>query len=347
MDANGPGHERDMGGGRLKGRKVASGTAGGESAAFARSAPRGPQPWLEAVDLRVLAKLPLSAALAWGVPERYWAALASASARLEGGARRRLAGQIETVLAAAALAEPADRIAARHLAMLRLDQLGYLRSYAPGGWRCDLTLDGLEHLHGALAAGRGAILWVAPTVFAPLIAKRALHEAGFPLHHLSHPAHGFSSRSRVGRPLNQLRTRIEDRYLAERVMLGQGNEAQTALRRIGALLRGNAVVSITVGRNGSRVAEAAMLGGRLQVASGAPHLAMRLGAALLPTTVWRTAAGGFVARIWPALPTGDGASLESVVSGLAGILEAFAVAHPEQIHWGHNCIVAAPPANPA
>ena len=347
MDANGPGHERGMGGGRLKGRKVASGTADGASAAFARSAPRRPQPWLEAVDLRVLAKLPLSAALAWGVPERYWAALASGSAHLQSGASRRLAGQIGTVLAAAALPEPADRIAAGHLAMLRLDQLGYLRSYAPGGWRCDLTLDGLEHLHGALAAGRGAILWAAPTVFAPLLAKRALHEAGFPLHHLSHPAHGFSSRSRVGRPLNQLRTRIEDRYLAERVMLGQGNEAQTALRRIGALLRGNAVVSITVGRNGSRVAEAAMLGGRLQVASGAPHLAMRLGAALLPTTLRRTAAGGFVARIWPALPTGDGASLASVVGGLAGIVEAFALAQPEQIHWGHNCIVAAPPADPA
>ncbi len=224
---------------------------------------------------------------------------------------------------------------------------GICAATRPAAGGCELTLDGLEHLHGALAAGRGAILWVAPTVFAPLIAKRALHEAGFPLHHLSHPAHGFSSRSRVGRLLNQLRTRVEDRHLAERVLLGQGNEAQAALRRIGALLRGNAVVSITVGRNGSRVAEAAMLGGRLQVASGAPHLAMRLGAALLPTTVWRTAAGGFVTRIWPALPTGDGASLESVVSGLAGIVEAFAVAQPEQIHWGHNCIVAAPPDNPA
>ena len=188
---------------------------------------------------------------------------------------------------------------------------------------------------------------MAPTVFAPLIAKRALHEAGFPLHHLSHPAHGFSSRSRVGRLLNQLRTRVEDRHLAERVLLGQGNEAQAALRRIGALLRGNAVVSITVGRQGTRVADAALMGGRLQVASGAPHLAMRLGAALLPTTVWRTSAGGFVTRISRALPTGDDASLESVASGLAEILEDFAVAYPEQIHWGHNCIVAVPPDNPA
>jgi lauroyl/myristoyl acyltransferase len=326
---------------------VAAVVSGGPSAGVARSAPQPPQPWLEGVDLRVLAKLPLSAALAWGVPERHWGVLANAAARLPSNARRRLARQIETVLAPAALPEPADRIAARHLAMLRLDQLGFLRSYAPGGWRADLTLDGLEHLHGALAAGRGAILWVAPIVFAPLLAKRTLHEAGFPLHHLSHPAHGFSSRSRVGRNLvNPLRTRVEDRYLAERVMLGQGNEAQAALRRIGALLRRNAVVSITVGRRGSRVADTAMLGGRLHVASGAPHLAMRRGAALLPTTVWRTDAGGFVTRISPPLPTGEGATLDTAVAGLAGIIEAFALAHPEQIHWGHSCIEASPPGNP-
>ena len=130
------------------------------------------------------------------------------------------------------------------------------------------------------------------------------------------------------------------------MLLGQGNEAQAALRRIGALLRGNAVVSITVGRHGSRVADAALMGGRLQVASGAPHLAMRLGAALLPTTVWRTAAGG--------LSPGSGRRCQRATvrayrwsRGLAGIVEAFALAHPEQIHWGHNCIVVAPPADPA
>ena len=187
--------------------------------------------------------------------------------------------------------------------MLRLDQLGYLRSHAPGGWRADLTLDGLEHLHGALAAGRGAILWVAPTVFAPLLASCAAR-GGLSPAPFEPSGPRFLQPVAVGRLLNQLRTRIEDRHLAERVLLGQGNEAQAALRRIGALLRGNAVVSITVGRNGTRVADAALMGGRLQVASGAPHLAMRLGAALLPTTVWRTAAGGFVTRIWPALPTG-------------------------------------------
>jgi lauroyl/myristoyl acyltransferase len=331
-----------------KGRGVASAKRLAAPSASTRLATGRAEAWLAGIDLRVLAKLPLAATLAWCVPERHWGMVTESAARLEPRARARLARQIATLFGEVALPEPVDRIALRHLAMLRLDQLLYLRSHAPRGWRADLALHGLDHLRGALSAGRGAILWVAPTVFAPLVAKRALHEAGFPPHHLSHPAHGFSSLSRVGRNLvNPLRTRIEDRYLAERVMLGRGNEAQAALRRIGALVRRNAVVSITVGGRGSRVTATPLLGGGLQVASGAPHLAMRLGAALLPTTVWRTVEGGFVTRIWPPLATGEGASLETVAAGLGAIVEAFTLAHPEQLHWGHNCIDLASPRDPA
>jgi lauroyl/myristoyl acyltransferase len=298
-----------------------------------------PRPWLEAVDLRVLSKLPLATAIAWSAPEGQWERLALAAASLQAGARARAAGQIGAGYGAVPPPEPLAKIALRHVAMLRIDQLLYLRSRAPHGWRVDLPVEGQVHLQEALALGRGAILWVAPTVFAPLIAKRALHAAGHALHHLSHPAHGFSSQSRLGEALiNPLRTGVENRYLAERVMLGSGNEAQGALRRIAALLRGNAVVSISVGRKGSRVAEAAMLGGRLRVASGAPHLAASLGAALLPTTVARNRAGTFVTQIWPPLPVGRDTPLSTAVAGLAGILEEFARAHPEQIHWADSSI---------
>ena len=129
----------------------------------------------------------------------------------------------------------------------------------------------------------------------------------FPLHHLSHPAHGFSSRSRVGRLLNQLRTRVEDAI--PRSACCWARATRRKLRCAGSVPCCAAMPWCrSPGRQGTRVADAALMGGRLQVASGAPHLAMRLGAALLPTTVWRTAADGFVTRIWPALPTGDGAS---------------------------------------
>jgi lauroyl/myristoyl acyltransferase len=322
----------------------------GQTIAKPRLDRAGSKRWLQATDLRVLAKLPLSALIAWCVPERYWDDVAGRAARLELGARRRLVRRVASIYGTRPLPLAADELASRHLAALRRDQLAYLRSHAPGGWRRDLALEGLEHLRAALAAGRGAILWVLPNVFAPLIAKRTLHEAGFPLHHLSHPYHGFSTGSWLGqRFVNPLRTRIEDRYLAERIMLGTGNQAQAALRRISALLRRNAAVSITVGRYGSRVAEVPFLCGRLCVASGAPHLAARMGAALLPTTVRLLTSGGFLTQIGPAMPMERGdadEALASAVRRLAEELEAFGAASPEQVHWDHNCIGVPPSGEP-
>ena len=114
----------------------------------------------------------------------------------------------------------------------RLNQLCFVASWRPGGWSPQITVTGTEHLHVALAAGRGAVLWVAPFVFAPLVAKRGLHQAGFSVHHLSRPSHGFSS-TRLGMAvLNPIRTRIEDRYLAERITIPRSGETTAAIRTL-------------------------------------------------------------------------------------------------------------------
>lgn len=64
---------------------------------------------------------------------------------------------------------------------------------------------------------------MAPTVHQWLLTKRTLAEAGYAVHHLSSYIHGFSIRSRLGEALlNPIRTRVEDRYLAERVRIGAG-----------------------------------------------------------------------------------------------------------------------------
>jgi lauroyl/myristoyl acyltransferase len=296
--------------------------------------------WLQGADLRVLAKLPLSALLAWCVPVRHWDGVADAAAGLQAGTRARLTRRIAAILGPATPRGRVEAIAHQHLALLRVDQLAFLRSHGPGGWDARTSLAGAEHLEAALAAGRGAIIWMTPTVFGPLAGKRALCEAGHRPHHLSHPGHGFSSVSRVARRLiNPIRTRVEDRYLAERVMLGEGGQAHTALRRLGELLRRNAVVSITVGGRGTRVTRATFLHGSLLVASGAPHLAARTGAALLPATTWRTADGGFVTRIGAPLRTAGAEAALAMADGFA----AFASGHPEQVHWEHNGIDPTPP----
>jgi lauroyl/myristoyl acyltransferase len=310
---------------------------------------RSRPPLVAARDLRVLAKLPPAVLAAWCLAERHWNGLAHRAAGLETAALERLAGRITAMLGPGQLAEPARTVARRQLGFIRLDQLCFLRSYRPGGWNPKLRLEGAEHLEAALARGRGAILWVAPTVFQWLVTKRALHEAGWPVHHLSNPNHGFSTSSWVGtRLVNPIRTRIENRYLAERVMLAPDGGAQAALRRLTAVLRGNGIVSITVAAAGARPITAPFLRGSIRAASGAPHLAARTGAALLPVLTFRGETG-FVTRILtPLLLPETGAPdsrLVAAVNELAVRLEPHALAHPDQISWLLDCIEPVPPAD--
>ena len=300
---------------------------------------RRPQRWVELADLRVLAKLAPSALLAWLLPPRGW----EAAARLARAAPARLVAKIERVLGSEWAGRTATDIAQGHQRELRLDQLAYLRGHAPWRWRPRLSLRGTEHLAAARSAGRGAILWVAPTVAGPLVAKMTLHENDIGVHHLSHPHHGFSSGSWVGRRLlNPLRTQVENRFLRTRVMLGEDNQSQAALRRLTGLLRQGELVSITVGARGNRVTSAPFGRGRLQVASGAAALAARTGAALLPVFAWRCADGSYATRIEAPLPPADDHG--ALARALAGLLEAFARLHPEQVQWDHSAIQ--PPVTP-
>jgi lauroyl/myristoyl acyltransferase len=101
------------------------------------------------------------------------------------------------------------------------------------------------------------------------------------------------------------------------------------------------VVSITVAAEGTRQARAPLLDGFLRVASGAPHLAARTGAALLPVVTLRTGAGRFLTRIEAPLPPPPGGSpddpLGRAVAELARRLEPYALAHPDQITWALDC----------
>lgn len=313
--------------------------------ATAASATPASAPLLVLKDLLVLAKLPPSGMIAWCLPERAWEPLAAQAVRLERRTVSDLAQRISRMLGPERLAAPALELARRHQRQVRLDQLQFLRSWRPGGgWRPEqLRLEGGEHLDAALAAGRGAVLWVAPTVHQWLLTKRTLREAGYAVHHLSNPSHGFSTTSRLGRAvINPIRTRIEDRYLAERVRLGTGGAAQAALRRLTDLLRANAVVSITLAAGGARPLETSFLSGVLRAATGAPHLAARNGAVLLPVFTFRTGPGRFQTRIeapvTAAGSTGADPSLRAALETYARRLEPYALTYPDQITWRLDCI---------
>jgi lauroyl/myristoyl acyltransferase len=175
----------------------------------------------------------------------------------------------------------------------RLHGLGAFRAAAlggPAGFPIDVS--GTERLATALAAGAGAILWVASFTWASLISKVALHDAGFAVTHLSRPTHGFGVSPFAIARLNPVWTRVEEQFLARRVVMEPGSES-TGLRALRRGLSGNGLVSISLGSQGTHVARVPFPGGELRVATGAVTLASSCNAPLLPVFTGREPDGRF------------------------------------------------------
>ena len=171
------------------------------------------RPWLTREDVAFAAELPFLWLFALAVPERHWP---------------RVCRRLESAKAGLGLFEPAPvaRIAERAIGSSQpgfdarafaLDSaagrsehhLQILRAISPGGWNAGIELVGREHADAALAAGHGAVLWVAHFCFNALATKKAMAAAGYRVSHLSRPEHGFS-KSRVGiATVNRLRVRAD------------------------------------------------------------------------------------------------------------------------------------------
>jgi hypothetical protein len=154
----------------------------------------------------------------------------------------------------------------------------------------------------ALQNGKGAVLWVSPTVFNSLPTKIALHAKGYKVSHLSSPVHGYSETRFGVDVLNRVRCIPEDRYLAQRIVFDSAAPT-TAMRRMMRALKAGEVVSIVAANTeGFEMVEGPIFGGHLPVAVGAPRLAALTGAPLLPTFVVRDPQRGFRIVIEAPIP---------------------------------------------
>jgi lauroyl/myristoyl acyltransferase len=301
--------------------------------------------WFSIRDVGLIAKLPLSAAIATIVPPDRWAQLTDFLIRTYGRASpaavRDAAALLQRHLDPAQLVQPVDDVARSYLRNIRLDNLGTLRSHDPRGWPIRNRLEGFEHLRKAQVSAEGVLLWVAPFIFAGLVAKRALHEAGVALHQLSTSTHGTSSRSRFGVGyLRNIRVSVENRHLKERVTIPLDGSLHGPLRRLTTLLKEGEVVSVTIGSMGNQPAKVPFLRGQIRIATGVPSLALRSRAAILPVVTVRTAANTFTTFIEPPLATAGSGSTPSrrdgLVRELAARLEPFALQWPDQVCWHHG-----------
>jgi lauroyl/myristoyl acyltransferase len=293
---------------------------------------------MNANDILEVIRIPVLMAVSWAFPEQYWGSFANVVVRLMAKLRskrhkalrrhqRRLfGGRIDPILL--------DGMGVAHVVDQYVSRMKAFRDYRPGGWRPDVTVKGTEHIAAARAQGHGVVLWVAPFVYSDLVTKKALHEAGCKVSHLSRPDHGFSS-SRFGiRILNPIWTRIEDRYLLERVRLQDGPGLGSALAVLRRRLQEKQIVSITATRHARRTVCVTFLNAELHLPIGPVRLARAANAVLLPVFTIRTDAGKFVVTIddplaGPTAGSGDEPP-EAVIRRFARTLEGYALNYPSQ-----------------
>jgi lauroyl/myristoyl acyltransferase len=251
------------------------------------------RPWVTLEDAKLAAVLPLLWIFALTIPERRWRVLChrleSIRAGISASDLKRVGRAAERIIGGSSASFDRRAFAVEAAAGATEHNLQVLRSRSRVGWNPVLQLEGAAHLDSALAAGRGAVLWVAHFCFHALATKKVLCDAGYRLWHLSRPEHGFS-RSTVGIALfNGVRTAAEGQQLAGRIVFERDRPGAAAVAATRVLAQ-NGILSITAGDwEGQRIASIDVCGGKLQLAVGAPRLARLSGAALLPVFTVRGA----------------------------------------------------------
>ncbi len=271
------------------------------------------------------------------VPPQYWHHIcrwgASISAKLRIGAFQRNVSHIRAIIDQKVINASPKEIELERMASEHYDRLLILRQYWHAGWKSSMRLFGAEKLTSALERNSGIILWVNNCAGSRLVTKMALHDAGFAVSHLSRPTHGFSRTEFGVSVLNRLWTRIEDRYLNERITITKENK-QVALKILRQRLKEKRIVSITVGPWAQRMAEVSFFSAQMRVPTGPVWLATEFDAVLLPVFTNQSEDGSFEVRIADAIELSNTGSredaLRNAVQRLAADLSVFVSKYPGQ-----------------
>ena len=313
----------------------------------------GPSTWISLKDVGLSAVIPAAALFAWSVPEAGQERFARRIARLRKGSSREraeLAPLIQSIAGADRFGMQPERIVEAYFANVYLMQLITLRYSLFGDWRPATILDGRAHIDSALAAGKGAILWSAPSTFVSLPRLYGLSRVGFKVCQLAGYAHGFSTTKFGRRVLNQIVWKSLSRVTTEILLIGpDGRIGPTKpLDVLAERLRANQLVCTTASKTGRRTATIPLFNGTIRLATGPLALAQRTGAAILPGWTVREPDGTFKIWVGPPLDVHDendpvGAIQRSLAS-YAAMHERYVSAYPDQFNWRNVTPCAPEPA---
>ncbi len=291
-----------------------------ESGSRKKSQPLKSRKRISRSDVSLTLLLPFILAVSWLIPSRFWPSITrNVLVRGSAGASEdsiqrgvRLSGLSDELPLSGAEISTALQVH-RYVSYFQ-----YLKDYRPGSWPCRYEIEGEDRLRSTLGQGTGVILWVAHFVFNGLPLKKALWHAGYRVHHLSRPEHGFSDTRYGIRVLNPIRSRIEMRYLAHRIIIKRGSE-HIALREAHRLVSSGAIVSITAGHwEGRQIAQLPVGEALLPISIGAPSLAHATGAPLLPVFIRMKEDRGFSVGIGKAIACGSFATRDEAVTAALG-----------------------------
>jgi lauroyl/myristoyl acyltransferase len=229
---------------------------------------------IDAEDLRISAGLLLCLVVAILLPERKWAGFLRWLMRSKSVLRKSPKIDFDDALLALDSNFKTAELLREHSVSSWLEEIQVLKEYLPGDWKAPINLVGITHLKNSLKIGNGVILWTCSCRHGDLVIKKALSQAGLDFHHLRSSMHPYSATIFGMRVLNPIRTRIENRFVNNLVVL-YPDKKTVAIKKVNSLLRKNEIVTITAVGAGESASNTPFLGGLLHIARGAIVISRR------------------------------------------------------------------------
>lgn len=197
-----------------------------------------------------------------------------------------------------------------------------------------VTIEGREHLDAALAAGRGVLLFQAHFGAFQMVMP-AIGYGGYTMNQISASAAVWqtSGVSDAPRRMHAIKASYEERLPVRHISVA------ASMRPVFRALERNEIVGITVdGGGGSKTVRLPFLGRVANFQAGAPDIALRTGAAIVPAFILTEPGLRHRLIIHPPLrfdpAAGAGAARGEVLRQFAALLEGYVRRHPG--HYGYT-----------